>query len=333
MSDKEKPLHDEALTGEYRNKGSETISLPSRIERYSKSKARQLKIVNYLRDIASGKIALSNDYPIDFKKYSSLVGSCGNYLVFNNYYTIDKVRLSKASFCKTHLLCPLCAIRRGSKQVQGYLLKFNEIMAKNDDLEPYFLTLTVKNGFDFGERLQHLQNSVKSLLKSRRNSSSRGNGFNEFCKIKGAVYSYEFSYSDKYGWHPHIHMVVLVSKNNPIDFDDRNPKESQLSQDWLSITGDSFIVDCRPLHGEPSEAFCEVFKYALKYSSMSIINNIHAFTHLKGRRLQGSFGLFRGVKIDSKLTDELFDDLPYIELFYKYSKAGYSLSESKHIDI
>ena len=331
MTEKEKPLYDVALAGECQNKGSETISLPSRIERYSKSKARQLKIVNYLRDIASGKIDLPIEYPIDFNKYSSLVGSCGNYLVFNNYYTVDKVRLSKASFCKTHLLCPLCAIRRGSKQVQGYLSKFEEIMAKNADLEPYFLTLTVKNGFDFKERLEHLQKSVKSLLKSRRNSVSRGNGFNEFCKIKGAVYSYEFSYSEAHGWHPHIHMVILTSKNNPIDFDDRNPKNSQLSKDWLNITGDSFIVDCRPLNGEPSEAFCEVFKYALKYSSMSITNNIHAFTHLKGRRLQGSFGLFRGVKVSSKLTDELLEDLPYIELFYKYSASGYTLSQTKNI--
>ena len=333
MSEKEKPLCDDALHGECQHKGSETISLPSRIERYSKSKARQLKIVNYLRDIANGKIDFKKDYPLDFKKISSLVGSCGNYLVFNNYYTVDKVRLAKASFCKTHLLCPLCAIRRGSKQVQGYLAKFNEIMSKNAHLEAHFLTLTVKNGFGFEERLEHLQNSVKALLKSRRNYSSNGRGFNEFCKIKGAVYSYEFSYSDKHGWHPHIHMVVLVDKNDPISFDARKPKESQLSKDWLNITGDSFIVDCRPLKGEPSEAFCEVFKYALKFSSMSINNNVLAYTHLKGRRLQGSFGLFRGVEIDNTLTDDLFDDLPYIELFYKYTSAGYSLSQSKHVEI
>jgi plasmid rolling circle replication initiator protein Rep len=330
MTDKEKPLHDEALAGISQNKGSETSLLPSRLERYSKSKSRQLKIVNYLRDIANGKIDFKKEYPLDFKKYSSLVGSCGNYLVFNNYYTVDKVRLAKASFCKTHLLCPLCAIRRGSKQVQGYLSKFNEIVSKNPHLEAHFLTLTVKNGFDFEERLLHLQKSIKSLLKSRRNYETRSNGFNEFCKIKGAVYSYEFSYSEKHGWHPHIHMVIFTDKNNPIDFDVRNPKNSQLSKDWLSLTGDSFIVDCRLLKGEPSEAFCEVFKYALKYSSMSIGNNITAFMHLKGRRLQGSFGVFRGVKIPNELTDELLDDLPYIELFYKYSKTGYSLSRTTH---
>jgi hypothetical protein len=333
MLEKEKPLCDEALAGICHEKGSETISLPSRLERYSKSKARQLTIVNYLRDIANGKITMSVDYPMDFKKISSLVGSCGNYLVFNNYYTVDKVRLAKASFCKTHLLCPLCAIRRGSKQVQGYLAKFNEIVSKNAHLDAYFLTLTVKNGQDFKERLEHLQNSVRSLLKSRRNFASNGRGFNEFCKIKGAVYSYEFTYSEQHGWHPHIHMVVLVDRKDPIDFDVRCPKESQLSKDWLNITGDSFIVDCRLLKGEPSEAFCEVFKYALKYSSMSINNNIMAFVNLKGRRLQGSFGLFRGVKIDSTLTDTLFDDLPYIELFYKYTASGYSLSQSKHIEI
>lgn len=124
-----------------------------------------------------------------------------------------------------------------------------------------------------------------------------------------------------------------MDKKNPINFDVRKPKESPLSKDWLALTGDSFIVDCRPLKGEPSEAFCEVFKYALKYSSMSISNNILAFSHLKGRRLQGSFGLFRGVKVDQTLTDELLEELPYIELFYKYTAAGYSLFESKHVEI
>ncbi|MCP4058787.1 MAG: hypothetical protein GY738_16030, partial [Pseudoalteromonas sp.] len=40
------------------------------------------------------------------------------------------------------------------------------------------------------------------------------------------------------------------------------------------------------------------------------------------------FGCFWGVKIPEKMTDDLLEDLPYIELFYKYTKAGYSLQSA-----
>lgn len=334
MSEKRKPLSEDALAGDIHDKGSEVLGLTSRIERYSNAKGRQLEIVKHLRGLANGKIQESKTYTkIDYNKLSSKLGCCGNYLVFHQYYTIDKVRLAKASTCKDHLVCNLCAIRRGAKQVQAYLGRFTEIMANNPHLVPYFVTLTVKNGHDFSERFNHLQSSVKSLLKSRRNFKSRGTGFNEFCKLEGAVYSYELTHSKKHGWHPHLHMVVLVNKNDLVDFDPKRPKQSKLSKDWLSITGDSFIVDSRPILGDPAEGFCEVFKYALKYSSMSIDNNLTAYSYLKGKRLQGSFGEFRGVKVPNDSTDDLLSNLPYIELFYKYTKAGYSLKTTKMFEV
>jgi hypothetical protein len=42
--------------------------------------------------------------------------TCGDYLLFRHYFTIDAVRLHAASFCMKHLLCPLCAIRRGARR-------------------------------------------------------------------------------------------------------------------------------------------------------------------------------------------------------------------------
>uniref|UniRef100_UPI0033072C1B hypothetical protein n=1 Tax=Pseudoalteromonas sp. TB43-MNA-CIBAN-0091 TaxID=3140416 RepID=UPI0033072C1B len=56
--------------------------------------------------------------------------------------------------------------------------------------------------------------------------------------------------------------------------------------------------------------------------------NIEAYSYLKGKRLTGSFGFFWGVKIPEKMTDDLVEDLPYIELLYKYTKAGYSLKSA-----
>src|SRR5665811_1256094 len=78
------------------------------------------------------------------------IAACGDYLAFKHYYTVGKVRLTGANFCMVHLLCPLCAIRRGSKTLEAYVKRFEIIKAENLRLNLSMLTLTVKNG-------EHLQ--------------------------------------------------------------------------------------------------------------------------------------------------------------------------------
>ena len=357
MTEKRKPLLDLALVGDS-NKGFNEISgLPSRMERYSSAKKRQLQILNHLGGLSQEEKAdLTLHSLLDFKKLNQQLCSCGNYLVFHQYYTVDKVRLAKARFCKNHLLCQLCAIRRGAKQVGSYMDRLDVVMSGNKNLKPYMLTLTVKNGHDLPERFDHLQLSVKKMLSRRRDFISKSRGFSELAKAEGGVYSYELTKSKKTGWHPHVHMVLMVDPKKPMDFPfDSRPKnhnheewksltpgqkknekdkwkkwgelakKSELSQEWSRITGDSEIVDLRPIEGDPAEGFVEVFKYALKFSDLTPEENVESYSYLKGKRLTGAFGSFWGVKVPDKLTDELLEDLPYVELFYKYTKAGYSL--------
>lgn len=320
MVEKEKPLSNDALAGEF-EKGSGIFHLPKRLERYSNAKARQVEILTHVKQFVQREpleAFLANLHATQYR-----IQDCGNYLVFNNYYTVDDVRLSKASFCMMHLLCPLCAIRRGAKQVHAYLEKFELLRNDNPRLRPYMLTLTVKNGHDLSERFAHLTKSVKKLFKRRRDAKD-GKGSSELLKALGGVFSYELTLS-KHGWHPHVHMVILCDQDNPIQFSQAKAKDSKLSREWHQVTGDSFIVDVRPIQGDPAEGFIEVFKYALKFSDLSPQENLAAFLALNRRRLTGSFGLFWGVKVPEKMTDQLLDELPYIELFYKYTRAGYSL--------
>jgi hypothetical protein len=86
------------------------------------------------------------------------------------------------------------------------------------------------------------------------------------------------------------------------------------------------IVDCRPITGDPSEGFMEVFKYAVKFSDLTLEDNWHAAQTLKGKRLLNSFGLFRGVEIPDSLLDEPLDELPYWDRFYRYLGAEYQLT-------
>jgi hypothetical protein len=120
------------------------------------------------------------------------------------------------------------------------------------------------------------------------------------------------------------------------------PSQAKLREEWKAITGDSFIVDVTPfripLDGSPEQvssaevqAFVEVFKYALKFSDLTLADNWEAYTILKGQRLIGSLGLFRSVKVSDELTDELeAEELPYIDLLYRYFSGHYHLKNIIH---
>ena len=56
--------------------------------------------------------------------------------------------------------------------------------------------------------------------------------------VAGAVWSYEVTYSDANGWHPHVHAIWLAPEA---------PDMHALRDEWKEITGDSFMVDVRPI--------------------------------------------------------------------------------------
>jgi hypothetical protein len=231
---------------------------------------------------------------------------------------VGKVRLHNATFCKQHLVCPLCAIRRGAKALGAYLTRWQVIQEERPDLSPYLLTLTVKNGDDLQERQTHLSKSLRKLLDRRRNFNSGvpRSPWTELCKAEGAVYTLELTNKGN-GWHPHCHMIILATSQ---------PSQTDLSAEWHKITGDSMVVDCRPILGDPVEGFMEVFKYAVKFSDLTLADNWHAAQILKGKRLLNSFGSFRGVDIPDSLLDEPLDGLPYLDRFYRYLDDSYQPS-------
>jgi len=319
-------------------------NLQYRVERYGKAKKRTMDNCTWLNEYRNSLADISTKGKLGRKSYKVLESlevqklegdlcGCGNWMLFRHYYKIDLVRLANIKTCKKPLMCQLCAIRRASKSLQAYLNRFEVIVAEKPDLKPYFLTLTVTNGDDLKERFEHLKSSFNKYNLRRRKFLSTGTRFCELNKIHGAVYSYEFTNKDN-GWHPHLHILCLCNPNDlpdfPIDGTGRQKSLSKLSLEWGQITKDSFIVDFRPISG--IKGFIEVFKYALKFSDLSPELNYHAYRVLKGKRLTGAFGLFRGVTVPEEMTDDLIKDQPYMELFYKYTRSGYSLTGTKKVD-
>jgi hypothetical protein len=322
MTDMKKPLTDfKALAGKESIKGSgNAVKHGDRIAAAGACKQRSREMANYLGDYGTTD---------QHRKLHHEIGGCANYLVFHNYYTRDEIRLAKARTCKKHLLCPFCARARGAKLMEKNVERVAQALAENPRLVPAMLTLTVKNADDLKGASEHLLNSLRKGLKRRRDFKEKGRGWTEFAKIEGAIYATEVTYSEEKGWHPHIHAVVLL--NDYID-------QKAFSAEWERITGDSKVVDIRKLKtddsGDVTDSLAEVFKYAVKFADLPLDKNLEAFEVLNGKRLIGSFGCLRGLQLPEKLTDDLLDDLPYIEMFYKYmaQKGAFELTETKKMD-
>lgn len=323
FAEKRNPPQTAELGGTGICEGSEYGTFASRVERYGSARARARQMVSHLSQVPHVP-QVQHLGAERIEKAHARLKDCGEYLAFHHYYTVDKVRLTKASFCKQHLLCPLCAIRRGAKSLKAYLDRFEVIRAENPSLRPFLVTFTVKNGPDLAERFQHLQDSTKRLHKHRRDYLSKGRGWTEAAKAAGAVWSYEVTNIGN-GWHPHAHAIWLCEDE---------PDQQRLRDEWEAITGDSFMVDVRPIGQEdPAEGFSEVFKYAVKFAGLDLEHNVEAWAVLSGRRLLGSFGAFRGVEVPPELTDEPLDGLPYVELFYRYVQGkGYELRWTEYHD-
>lgn len=94
--------------------------LQNRVSRYGKAKKTALVVAEYIGQIP------------EHQAVAKRLQSCGDYLVFRHYFTVDVVKLHGASLCMKHLLCPLCAIRRGAKALKAYLDRWVGIPVQRD---------------------------------------------------------------------------------------------------------------------------------------------------------------------------------------------------------
>ncbi|MGZ4851373.1 MAG: protein rep [Candidatus Bathyarchaeia archaeon] len=309
----------------------ESGKLPDRLKRYAFARERALINVAQVDKRLNALSSCPNPFLQHLKALRPRLNACGHYLGFKNYYTTGKVRLTAANFCKAHLLCPLCAIRRSSKTLEAYVLRFEIIRSQNPSLKLSMLTLTVKNGDDLEERFKHLKKALKTMLEWRRKTLSGKAGYHsEFAKIAGLVGTIEITKDGgkgeikETGWHPHAHIMVLH---------DERFEYADLQAEWLKITGDSHVLNVSPAQhpNDPAQDFLEVFKYAVKFSDLTPEQNMEAYEVMRGKRLLFSAGLFWGVDVPESMLDEELEDLPYIELFYQYlPQSGYNLTKQRH---
>lgn len=281
-----------------------------RVARLSAHKRRTLRLLHYLKSVRS---------PLT-EKQTYRYRTCHSYLLFHHYPSLSKTKLHEALHCDMHLLCPMCAIRRAAKSVMRYENRVLQLTAVTTGLRLYYVVLTIKNDSDLLRAYLHLFSSVQILTRRRREAQSflrTGNKRHAsminsvFANVTAGAYSVEVKRGSGSGdWHPHINLMLLTK--TPIE------KESIIAE-WEQITTDSFIVHCEEKFAGQGlkDALVEIFKYAMKFSEMTDEDMITAWQVLRGRKLVGSFGDFRGIKDDSEEDD--LSAFPYEELFYQYN--------------
>ena len=308
---KENPLTAGILADEANQGAVGVAALPNRISRYAGAHQRALLMADYAESI--GELSMGRK-----------LTDCGHYLLFRHYTAIDEVRLHAASLCRKHLLCPLCAIRRGQKALEAYAARVEYVQATKGPLRAFHVICTVKDGADLLERFDHLRGTMRRMTRARLDylKAPKKRPHVEFAKAIGGVHSIEVKRGKNSGlWHPHVHMIWLCHEA---------PNEDELRKEWEGWAGDSWSCKVVPFHDQADliSGFQEVFKYALKFSDMALPDNWEAFQTLSGKRLVDSFGDLRGVVIPDEL-DEPLDGQEFVELLYRWMGKGYGLAERR----
>jgi hypothetical protein len=232
---------------------------------------------------------------------------CGSWLHFREWQNTGATRLINANFCKRHLLCKACAVRRAAKMNAAYLPKVEQVMKERPELIPVMITLTLKNGDDLTECKNLLQDAIKAMYAHARKHRSNPDktAAIEWNKVIGALNAIEVTMGKDEKWHVHSHAFALLTAYIDV---------KKLSLEWERFTGGSFIVDVRKCHADdPKSGLVEVLKYSCKFSSMTPeqVWQMHKVFYA-GNRLINPMGCLRGVKVGSLDSDEIDDQTgPY----------------------
>lgn len=205
----------------------------------------------------------------------SRLHSCRTGAFFYRNRDTGQVRVAAQS---CHLrFCPLCSKSR------VLTIKANVTRWLLTARYPKLLTFTLKHSkISLSDQINKLYDSFQQI---RRLSIMKK-------KCTGGIWFFQIKKSKNDNlWHPHIHCLVAGAYI----------PQSELKQKWFHITGDSLIVDIRPVKS-PETAARHVSRYAAKPSNL---NNLHLdeclelATALESRRICGTWGICRKLKLTS----------------------------------
>jgi plasmid rolling circle replication initiator protein Rep len=308
------------------------------IRRWTNHKRRTEKFTTYLKNHFYELGAEANLEEINLRKQIPRVQECGSYLLLRNYYLQNNTRLVGANFCSKHTLCGLCAIRRANKGSKNLHDKAHQVLADNPSLNAYYIVLTVKNEANLAYGMRKLKKGWKRIRTKRKDakrakktknpekSKYAGALNSQFANVLAGAYSIEITYNEtQENWHPHMNLLVLS---------ETKISNWKLSEEWKRYTGDSYITKCQEVNlEEDTWAFCEIMKYAMKFSELPFKQHKQAYLTLLEERLKGSFGEFYGMDLDPDPSDKILENEPYIEILLSYFNGEYQETRERRAGV
>ncbi len=185
--------------------------------------------------------------------------------------------------------CPDCAAERANRLSRQTEAKIAEAMQTHKG-RLCFLTLTTKNAATLDGGLSKLK---KSFANFKRKKVFKNH-------IKGYFGAFEYTFNAKTNdFHVHLHLIILRGKFW---------NQSDISDVWRDVTGDSFIVDIREIK-DAHKGVKEVCKYPMKPADLMKMPDdkfLEVVNMKKGTRMFISGGCFYNVKLDD--ADDAADD-------------------------
>ena len=285
---------------------------------------------------------------VDSDRADKLAG-CGGFVQMEYWCDHDQTTVKSATWCNMPRLCQACGHARGIKLAKSSAEKVATVLNDDRDLRPWLVTFTVKNGACLVERLNHLLDGYSAGVQRARDASNGKRRQSQFGHVKGAIISVEIKRGKAGGWHPHIHCLWLVPASvwswhegkTGVQLEPNSHRE--LCDEWHEITGDSFVVNAKPLEtaqdmakGDPvndeylvAELF-EVFKYLTKPGETCPKDVVHAWQVTQGKRLVRSYGNVRGLKIPEDLNDDPLTGDSF-EVWFRWKQGRYQRTSVKFV--
>jgi len=261
-----------------------------------------MNALDKLNEITKAKRSQARKDRIEFIRYvdpkrSAKLRYCGNWIQLREWIEHAETKVIGARLCSQKLLCEVCAVRRQAGMAANARPKIDTLLEACPDLQAFMITLTMKTNEDLLERYNRHAEAWRKMQKDivrARNDPRRK--MPEMGKVLGLIRSIEIKRGkgDETHWNVHSHGLGFMRET--ID-------EFKLSEEWFNYTGDSMIVDVRPVHAKAGDedadpigsAICEVLKYPLKFAGLLPADAWEAHCKLAGRRMTDSSGWLRGI--------------------------------------
>lgn len=158
-----------------------------------------------------------------YENKSNRILDCMNLWQWDMYQKNKILDLQRVNRCSNNRFCPNCKLLDISKFIHEFRNVYSDYM--DNGYKAYMLTLTIPSvaGEDLKETLDKLNKSFLTLMQKYSYDLTDKKAYNDrYLKIDGGIKVLEITYSEKNGYHPHFHCVVLVKDDIKKEYLEKN---------------------------------------------------------------------------------------------------------------